>query len=99
MRERNGVLKVIAASVLGGIASERLRPPETPRPNRAGRSDRLRAILDAALVRLVASVIAWRARVRSRRLLASFDDRMLRDIGIDRARVEKESTSSFWRHR
>jgi drug/metabolite transporter (DMT)-like permease len=52
-----------------------------------------------AASRLVAPVIAWHKRARGRRLLASFDDRMLRDIGIDRAREANESTASFWRLR
>ena len=41
----------------------------------------------------------WQARARDRRLLASFDDRMLRDIGLDRASLDTESTGSFWRRR
>jgi len=41
----------------------------------------------------------WQMRARDRRLLASFDDRMLRDIGLDRASVDTESTGSFWRRR
>ena len=41
----------------------------------------------------------WRGRVRGRRFLASLDDRALRDISLDRADVETESTLSFWRQR
>jgi uncharacterized protein YjiS (DUF1127 family) len=41
----------------------------------------------------------WRARVRGRRFLEGLDDRALRDIGLDRADVETESTLSFWRQR
>jgi drug/metabolite transporter (DMT)-like permease/uncharacterized protein YjiS (DUF1127 family) len=41
----------------------------------------------------------WHALARDRRVLASFDDRMLRDIGLDRASVDTESTRSFWRLR
>jgi uncharacterized protein YjiS (DUF1127 family) len=47
----------------------------------------------------VAWVSAWRKRRRDRRLLASLDDRSLHDIGIGRAKVEDESTVSFWRLR
>ena len=39
----------------------------------------------------------WHARARDRRLLASFDERTLRDIGLDRASADRESTTSFWR--
>ena len=41
----------------------------------------------------------WHALARDRRVLASFDERMLRDIGLDRASVDTESTRSFWRLR
>ena len=86
-----------------GAAEERterpelLHPPETPRPERAGRAARFRTILGLTLVRLVEQVISWDQRRRDRRLLASLDDRSLRDIGIDRATAESDSTTSFWR--
>jgi hypothetical protein len=32
-------------------------------------------------------------------LVASFNDRMLRDIGLDRASIDDDSTTSFWRLR
>jgi uncharacterized protein YjiS (DUF1127 family) len=41
----------------------------------------------------------WRGRVRGRRFLEGLDDRALRDIGLDRADVDTESTQSFWRQR
>ena len=78
---------------------EPLRPQAAPHGDRAGCIFRFRARLGAALARLAERVIAWHERVRSRRILASYDDRMLRDIGIDRAAVENESTASFWRYR
>jgi uncharacterized protein YjiS (DUF1127 family) len=46
--------------------------------------------------------LRWIARERAcahdRRVLASLDDRLLRDIGLDRAAVETES-AAFWRWR
>ncbi len=77
----------------------RIRPQAAPCGDRAGHIFRFRARLGAALARLVECVISWHERVCSRRILASYDDRMLRDIGIDRAAVENESTASFWRYR
>jgi uncharacterized protein YjiS (DUF1127 family) len=68
---------------------------QTPLRERAGRVSRL----CSGLVRWLARVSAWRKRRRSRRLLASMDDRSLRDIGIDRTKVEDESTVPFWRLR
>src|SRR5690242_17805303 len=39
----------------------------------------------------------WQVRARDRRLLSSLDDHALRDLGLDRADVDTESTHSFWR--
>jgi uncharacterized protein YjiS (DUF1127 family) len=38
-----------------------------------------------------------RAHARDRRTLAHLDDRALRDIGLDRAWLARESAVSFWR--
>ncbi len=73
---------------------ERLLPPEAPRPERAAR---FHTILGRTLARLVKRVIAWYRGRRDRQLLASLDDQMLRDIGIDRATAGSDSTTSFWR--
>jgi uncharacterized protein YjiS (DUF1127 family) len=48
---------------------------------------------------LVQSVISWNQCRRDRQLLASLDERTLRDIGIDRAAVKDDCTTSFWRLR
>ena len=50
----------------------------------------------AAVNKAVDAVIAWRARARERRHLARLDDRMLRDIGLSRADVERECRRPFW---
>jgi uncharacterized protein YjiS (DUF1127 family) len=42
----------------------------------------------------------WRRHIQSRRELrnlSAWDDRMLKDIGVTRADVERELTRSFWR--
>jgi uncharacterized protein YjiS (DUF1127 family) len=72
---------------------------ELPRADRVRRTGRLRAVLGGALARLIEYVVSWRDCARSRQHFASVDDRMLRDIGIDRDMVEDDSTSSFWRLR
>ena len=46
--------------------------------------------------RLRRAVVDWRARARSRRLLAELDEHMLRDIGVDPARVWRETGKWFW---
>jgi uncharacterized protein YjiS (DUF1127 family) len=41
-------------------------------------------------------VLSWQERARQRRTLASLDDRLLRDIGIGRADVDRELRKQFW---
>ena len=74
-------------------------PTETACPERAGRVARFRTGVARTLVRCVDRVRSWHQRRRDQRLLARLDDRSLRDIGIDRATVESDSTASFWRSR
>ncbi len=38
----------------------------------------------------------WRERARQRAVLATLDDRMLRDVGIDRASASREAGKPFW---
>ncbi len=64
---------------------------------RARRISRFRDAFRAARVCLVERVFSWRKRARDRRLLERRDDRLLRDIVLDRGAVEDESTASFWR--
>jgi uncharacterized protein YjiS (DUF1127 family) len=39
----------------------------------------------------------WRDRARQRRHLARLDERLLRDIGIDRVDALRESRKPFWK--
>jgi len=39
----------------------------------------------------------WRARTAERHAMRSLDDRMLRDIGLSRADLERELHKPFWR--
>jgi uncharacterized protein YjiS (DUF1127 family) len=48
---------------------------------------------------VVKGLLSWNAYVRDRERLARLDDRLLRDIGIDRTVVDDDSTSWFWRLR
>jgi len=75
---------------------ELLHLPETPGPARAAR---FHTILGCRLGRLVEHVISWNRGYRDRQLLASLDDRQLRDMGIDRATVENDRSPPFWRFR
>ena len=53
--------------------------------------------LDRRVRETVAQLSLWRERQRSRAVLAGLNDRMLRDIGIDRATAAEESETPFWR--
>ena len=46
---------------------------------------------------IVATLHEWRRRYVARRELASLDERMLRDIGLDPGVVDYEVSQSFWR--
>ena len=45
---------------------------------------------------IIKSVSLWRDRVRQRRQLATLDDRLLADIGINRCDVMRECDKPFW---
>lgn len=51
----------------------------------------------STLLRALDRLLLWHDRIKGRRVLASLDDRMLRDIGIDQATAQRESTMPFWR--
>ncbi|MEO8558925.1 MAG: DUF1127 domain-containing protein [Rhodospirillales bacterium] len=55
------------------------------------------AAFGLGLVRLADSVVLTLAKQRSRMVLSQLDDRMLRDIGIDRATAAHEAGQPIWR--
>jgi uncharacterized protein YjiS (DUF1127 family) len=42
-------------------------------------------------------IVGWEERSRQRHQLSVMDDRMLRDIGLDRHRAQGEYLKPFWR--
>lgn len=48
------------------------------------------------LVAFADTVFGWMQRDRERHMLSEIDDRMLRDIGLDRADVLAEAAKPFW---
>jgi uncharacterized protein YjiS (DUF1127 family) len=69
------------------------RRPLAPAPSGRGfyrsTSLRLREGLDTLRV--------WRERARGRQQLRTFDDHLLRDIGLTRLQAEAEANKPFWR--
>jgi uncharacterized protein YjiS (DUF1127 family) len=49
------------------------------------------------LARIITSLREWHRRSRDREKIATFDDRMLSDIGLTRAEAEFLSHKPFWR--
>lgn len=49
------------------------------------------------LIRILDALGEWQERSAQRRRLAAFDNRMLSDIGIDRATAAAEAGKPFWR--
>jgi uncharacterized protein YjiS (DUF1127 family) len=62
-------------------------------------SQRASLLRPGRLTRWLEHLIAWYHGFADRRLLASLDDRQLRDLGIDRSAVGGDSTASYWRLR
>lgn len=46
---------------------------------------------------IVDAVRKWLRRFNERYMFAQFDERQLRDVGLDREFVPNESTKPFWR--
>ena len=51
------------------------------------------------ILRILDQIMLWQERTRSRQQLAALDERMLQDIGIDRAAADREASQAFWRGR
>ncbi len=64
-----------------------------PTPRSRGRDHRAGVRLRHALDTLR----LWRERARGRQQLRTFDDHLLRDIGITRLQAEAEADKPFWR--
>jgi uncharacterized protein YjiS (DUF1127 family) len=69
-------------------------PPISPSRHRSSRAT---AAVAARVVAVLALLRRWHRRARERALLAALDERMLRDIGVERSDVEREINQRFWR--
>jgi uncharacterized protein YjiS (DUF1127 family) len=59
----------------------------------AGRYPKLISFL---AVRLADELLAWIERTRQRRQLGELDDHMLRDLGLSRSDIARETAKAFW---
>jgi uncharacterized protein YjiS (DUF1127 family) len=64
-------------------------------PTPAGHGFHRRAVL--GLCRALDTLRLWQVRARGRRQLTTFDDHLLRDIGVTRLQAEAEADKPFWR--
>lgn len=55
-----------------------------------------RMTLSRLAIGLVDIAMAWQARAAERAQLAAMDDRLLRDVGLSRADIMRESSKPFW---
>lgn len=71
------------------------------RPNEINKLSDVAAVLyrraGEILVQAGDALIAWQHRAQERSHLMMLDDRMLRDMGLTRADVEREVEKPFWR--
>jgi uncharacterized protein YjiS (DUF1127 family) len=73
------------------LSSRRMRGRRGLQQNRAA------AGVLGAVIRMIDLVLLWQERAHSRYRLSQLDDRMLKDIGIDRIEALREAAKPFWR--
>ena len=75
-----------------------LRPQPAPGTAEGGRPwTRFVHAVDGRLDVMVDTLLTWQRRHKDRMHLMSLDDRLLRDIGISYADVDREASKPFWR--
>lgn len=65
--------------------------------NRAGDGFNPIAALIAGVLHTGATLYTWQQRANERAALGNLDDRLLQDIGLDRASASMEATKPFWK--
>jgi uncharacterized protein YjiS (DUF1127 family) len=68
-----------------------------PCTRKTQQSKSIRQNVLSLLARSLATLHLWQQRRHGRRDLRGLDDRMLRDIGLNRAEAEREARKPFWR--
>ncbi len=75
------------------MTTQSFKADQAVNANIARRLNQIRSIF----LRLSETTWAWRMRARARGDLARFDDHILKDIGLSRADVYRETSKPFWR--
>ncbi len=76
-------------------ANESLSRPRSTQPAPAW--TRFVQAVDKGLGTVADTLLVWQRRHKDRLHLMSLDDRLLRDIGISYADVDREASKPFWR--
>ena len=63
----------------------------------AGAVQRTGSLLKNGAIAAADTMMDWQERARARRDLSMIDDRLLRDIGLTRFDVARETAKPFWR--
>ncbi|HEX6981049.1 MAG TPA: DUF1127 domain-containing protein [Alphaproteobacteria bacterium] len=63
----------------------------------AGAVQRTGSLLKSGAIAAADSVTDWQERARARHELGRIDDRVLRDIGLTRLDIARETAKPFWR--
>ncbi len=77
------------------VTNQSLSRHGTSRPTRSW--SRFVHAVDGGLDSMVDTLLSWQRRHKDRMHLMALDDRLLRDIGISPADVDREASKPFWR--
>lgn len=72
------------------------RPPSLSGSLAGFRRNRVRRRPRLLLLAAVELLMQWQERAEQRQALAELDDRLLRDIGLDRGAARQEARKPFW---
>jgi uncharacterized protein YjiS (DUF1127 family) len=91
-----GIDQSVSFATLGSMLATRSAMPARP-PAVASRKGDLYGSARLGLRHGLDTLRLWRQRARGRKQLRTFDDHLLRDIGITRLQAEAEADKPFWR--
>jgi uncharacterized protein YjiS (DUF1127 family) len=91
-----GIDQSVSFATLGSTLATRSAIPARPRAV-AWRQGDLYGSARLGLRHGLDTLRLWRQRARGRKQLRTFDDHLLRDIGITRLQAEAEADKPFWR--